>query len=206
MEQGGIEWKKARLGKLTASRVSDVMAKSKSGWGASRYNYMAELIAERLTGEPTEGYVSSAMNWGTEKEPEAKAAYEFRFDKTIDPMGFIIHPKIEMTGASPDGAVDLNGLVETKCPNTATHIDTLVSQKVPSKYISQIQWQLACTDRQWCDFVSFDPRLPESMRLFVKRIDRDNDLISDFEKEIVKFLDELNNKMSSLIRLYGAAA
>lgn len=197
--QGSPEWFAVRCGKVTASRVSDLIAKTKSGWGASRTNYMAELIAERLTGVPAPSFSSAAMQWGTEQEPEARAAYEFRADREVVSAGFVIHPAIADAGASPDGLVDADGLVEIKCPNTATHIETLLGQAVPAKYITQMQFQMACTGRQWCDFVSFDPRLPEAMRFFCKRIERDNKVISQLESDVAEFLDEVAEKIAALI-------
>lgn len=204
--QGTPEWFAARLGKVTASRVADVMAKTKTGWGADRANYMAELIAERLTGEAAASYTNAAMQWGTDQEPNARAAYEFRTDKTVDLIGFAPHPKIEMAGASPDGLVDADGLVEIKCPNTATHIDTLLGAVVPGKYITQMQFQMACTGRKWCDFVSYDPRLPESMSIFVARVQRDDKAIAEMESLVGAFLVEIDQKVSELTARYGSPA
>lgn len=204
--QGSPEWHAIRVGRVTASRVADVTAKTKTGYSASRANYMAELIAERLTGEAAAGFTNAAMQWGTEKEPEARMAYEFRTDAEVVQVGFVPHPVIEMTGASPDGLVGDVGLVEIKCPNTATHIDTLLGQNVPSKYITQMQWQMACTGRAWCDFASYDPRLPEAMRLFVQRVPRDAALIAELEREVSAFLGELDRKVADLRRLYERAA
>ena len=201
--QGSPEWFALRVGKVTASRVADVIAKTKTGWGASRANYMAELIAERLTGEPAEKYTNAAMAWGTEKEPDARAAYEFFRDAHVVEVAFINHPVIGMTGASPDGFVGDHGLVEIKCPNTATHLDTLLSQSIPGKYVTQMLWQMACTGRQWCDFVSYDPRLPEAMSLFVKRVERDDKEIADLEAKVAEFLGELDRKLAQLNAIYG---
>lgn len=201
--QGSAEWHAVRIGKVTASRVADVVAKTKAGWGASRANYMAELIAERLTGEAAERFTNAAMNWGTEKEPDARAAYEFFRDASVTEIGFVAHPTIGMTGASPDGLVADDGMVEIKCPNTATHLDTLLTQAVPAKYNTQMQWQMACTGRKWCDFASYDPRLPESMSLFVKRVERDDKMIFDLEKDVSSFLAELDEKLSKLDGIYG---
>jgi len=201
MDQGSDEWIAMRLGKATASRIADVVAKTKSGYSASRANYMAELVAERLTGNRGETFTNEAMQWGTKKEPDALAAYEFLTNAEIERVAFVPHPKVSMSGASPDGLVGADGLVEVKCPNTATHIDTLLGQNVPGKYVTQIMWQLACTGRQWCDFVSFDPRLPDSMRLFVRRIQRDDLAIAELEKEVTAFLAEVAKKVSELKRL-----
>lgn len=206
--QGTPEWKALRVGKVTASRIADLIAKTRTGCSASRANYLAELIAERLTGEAAEGYTNAAMQWGTEKEPEARAAYEFYNDAEVVAVGFVQHPFIGMSGASPDGLVGDEGLIEIKCPNTATHIDTLLGQSAPSKYMAQMQWQMACTGRQWCDFVSFDPRMPESMRLFVVRVRRDDGMIAELERSVFEFLTEIDLKVANLRSLYqqGRAA
>lgn len=196
--QGSPEWFAVRVGKVTASRVADVVAKTKTGWGASRANYMAELIAERLTGEVAPSFTNAAMQWGTEMEPLARDAYEFRTDATVETVGFVAHPSILMSGASPDGLVGSDGLVEIKCPNTATHIDTLMGDSIASKYETQMQWQMACTGRKWCDFVSFDPRMPESMRLFIRRVNRDDKRISELELLVCDFLEEIKAKVQQL--------
>jgi len=202
--QGTPEWFAARLGRVTASRVADVTAKTKSGYSASRANYAAELIVERLTGQRQEGFTNAAMQWGTDNEPAAREAYEFRSGLWVDQVGLIIHPRIKDSGASPDGLVGDDGMLEIKCPNTATHLDTLTSGKPAGKYITQMQWQMACADRAWCDFVSFDPRLPEELQLFVTRIDRDDDLISELEAEVVAFLVELDARLADLTTRFGA--
>ncbi|MBS4051909.1 MAG: YqaJ viral recombinase family protein [Methylomonas sp.] len=201
MKQGSEEWLAARLGKVTASRVADLTARTKSGYSASRENYMAEIVAERLTGAPAAQYTNSAMQWGTDTEPKARAAYEFYRDMDVVETGFVVHPIIQMSGASPDGLVGDDGLVEIKCPNTATHIDTLLGQAVPGKYVKQMQWQMACTGRKWCDFVSYDPRLPENLRLFVRRVDKDDPLVVELGKEIVAFLAETDEKIIKLLRV-----
>ena len=200
--QGSPEWFAERVGKVTASRVADVIARTKSGWGASRANYMAELIAERLTGAKSEGFVNAAMQHGIDTEPHARDAYSFYAGVEVEPVGFIAHPTIPMSGASPDGLVGNDGLVEIKCPSTATHIDTLLTGKIPEKYITQMQWQMACTGPKWCDFVSFDPRMPESMRLFIKRVERDEKLIASLEKEVELFLREVETKVAALRSMY----
>jgi putative phage-type endonuclease len=205
-EQGTDEWLQERLGKVTASRLSDVIAKTKTGWGASRANYMAELIAERLTMTPAEKFTNAAMQWGLDTEAEACSAYAFRHDADLQEVGFIPHPKIPMTGASPDRLVGELGLAEIKCPNTATHIDTLLGTPIADKYIVQMQWQMACTSRKWCDWVSYDPRMPENMRLFVKRVMRDDTRIAELERAVIDFLRELDEKTSALRERYGAAA
>jgi putative phage-type endonuclease len=198
VEQGTPEWFAARLGNVTASRVADVIAKTKSGYSASRENYMAQLICERMTGTVAESYTNAAMAWGTETEPLARAAYESLADVLVDEVGYIAHPTIERAGASPDGLVGLFGLLEIKCPNTATHIDTLISEQVPTKYITQMQWQMSCTGRTWADFVSFDPRLPSGLQMFVKRVEFDAEYVAMLKEEVIKFLTELDAKISKL--------
>lgn len=200
--QGSQEWFAARCGRVTASRIAEIVAKTKSGYSASRANYMAQLVAERLTGTVGEAFTNAAMQWGTDTEPQARIAYEFYTDAMVAEIGFVPHPNIPEAGASPDGLIGNDGLVEIKCPQTATHIDTLLGSTVPGKYVTQIQWQLACTGRQWCDFVSFDPRLPESMRLYVERVKRDDDRIKGLEEEVVSFLVELRDKVHRLRSKY----
>lgn len=203
MDQRSDEWFAARLGRVTASRVADVVAKTKTGYSASRTNYRAQLVCERLTGQRADEYVSAAMLNGIEKEPEARAAYEWETDATVTEIGFVDHPRIAMSGASPDGLVGDDGLVEIKCPTTATHIATLLGGKViPSKYEAQVQWQMACTGRQWCDFVSYDPRLPDEMRLFVVREKRNDALIAELEEEVSRFLAEVDETVSKLRERY----
>jgi len=204
--QGTDEWLSIRLGKVTASRVADVIARTKTGPSASRANYMAELVAERLTGARGETFTNAAMQWGTDNEPEARLAYEFRTDVTVEQVGFIAHPSIEMSGASPDGLAGTDGLVEIKCPNTATHIETLLTGTIPAKYETQMLWQMACTGRAWCDFASFDPRLPEEMRLFVKRFDRDDKRIAEMEEQVREFLFELDTTVRRLSERYSLRA
>jgi putative phage-type endonuclease len=198
MEQRSTEWFAARLGKVTASRVADVIAKTKTGYSTSRENYMAQLVCERMTGTQGESYSNAAMQWGTDQEPLARAAYEAAKDVLVDEVGFIVHPTIIAAGASPDGLVGDDGLIEIKCPNTATHIDTLLSEKVPSKYNTQMQWQMVCTGRKWCDFVSFDPRMPEGLQLFIQRVDFDEQYVKMLEAEITEFLGELETKIERL--------
>jgi len=195
-------WFQSRLGRVTASRVADVIAKTKTGYSASRDNYMAQLICERLTGQKGESFTNAAMEHGTLTEPLARSAYENKRSLLVKEVGFINHPRIEMSGASPDGLVADDGLVEIKCPNTATHIDTLLSQKVPTKYITQMQWQMLCCQRKWCDFVSFDNRLPEHLQLFIQEVEFDPEYCAMLEKEVSQFLAELDSKVAKLKEKY----
>jgi putative phage-type endonuclease len=203
MEQRTTEWHAARLGKVTASRVADVIAKTKTGYGASRANLMADLIVERLTGQPASTFSNAHMEWGTEQEPHARAAYSARTGELVEEVGFVDHPSVANSGASPDGLVGDEGLVEFKCPATSTHLDTLLAGEAPSKYIAQMQWQMACTGRKWCDFCSYDPRLPEHLRMFVKRVPRDDEYIKTLETEVTKFLAELDEKLKQLEKVNG---
>lgn len=205
MQQGSDEWKAVRLGKVTASRVADVVARTKNGWGASRTNLMAQLLVERLTGQSQDGYTNDAMRWGTETEPQARDAYAFQTDSDVEQTGFVDHPRILMAGASPDGLIGADGLLEIKCPNTATHIDFLLSGEIPDKYIKQMMWQMACTGREWVDYVSFDPRLPADLRIKIARVYRLDKFIQDLENDVTSFLSELDAKLQSLMKLREAA-
>ena len=197
ISQGTEEWRKLRLGKVTASRVADVMSKIKSGESAGRKNYKMDLVVERLTNIPTSSFSNSAMAWGTETEPLARMAYEAFKGVFVNQVAFVEHPTIEWFGCSPDGTIE-DGLIEIKCPNTSTHIDYLLAGVPPSKYIPQMQTQMACTGAKWCDFVSFDPRLPSELQLFVVRLDRDEAYIHDIEVEVQQFLEEVKQIYSQL--------
>lgn len=202
VQQGTDAWKRSRLGRVTASRIADLMARTKTGWGASRANYAAQLIVERLTGIPQDGYSNAAMVWGADTEPAARAAYEFMRDVDVTLAGFVPHPTIKDAGASPDGYVGEAGLVEIKCPNTATHLDTLDGAPIPDKYQVQMLFQMACTGRAWCDWVSFDPRLPPEMQLFVERFPRDDRRIVEIEAAVREFLAELAERVARLEQRY----
>jgi putative phage-type endonuclease len=203
-EQGSDEWRLARLGKVGASMVADATARTKTGWGASRANLAARLVAERLTGKLTESFVNDAMRHGTATEPEAREFYSFVSDVPVAQVGLVLHPSIDMAVASPDGLVGDAGLVEIKCPNTTTHIETLLGGEVDGRYVKQIQWQMACTGRQWCDWVSYDPRMPDEMRLFVRRVQRDDELIAELEKQVSEFLAEVSATVDRLVKIYRA--
>jgi putative phage-type endonuclease len=191
IEQGTEEWLKIRLGKVTASGVADVLAKTKTGPSASRANYLIKLAIQRVTGVVEESFTNEAMQWGKDNEAQARVAYEVASGNFVDQVAFVDHPTIAWFGASPDGLVNSNGLVEIKCPNSATHWSYIKADAPPMKYYIQMQAQMACTNREWCDFVSFDPRMPERSRLFIKRVMRSNDFISDMEAEVKEFLDEV---------------
>ena len=202
IEQGTDEWRQQRAGKVTASRIADVMATTKSGYGASRATYMAELLVERLSGQPVDGFTNAAMQWGTDQEPHAREAYEFITLNDVEQVGFIDHPTIAMAGASPDGQIGADGLVEIKCPNSATHIATLRGAEIDGKYLKQMQWQMACTGRDWCDFVSFDPRLPDEMQIHIRRVQRDPAMIVEMETAVRTFLAEVDEELADLRARY----
>lgn len=198
MEQRTDDWFSARLGKVTASRVADVMARTKTGYGASRANYMAELLCQRLTGRREEGYTNAAMQRGTELEPVARMAYTMITGNDVVECGFVENEFMQL-GASPDGLVGDDGLIEIKCPNTATMIDFIRTSTIDNKYILQMQTQMLCTGRKWCDFVMYDDRLPEQIAFKMIRVDRDNELIGQITHEVGKFLSELDAMQSELL-------
>jgi putative phage-type endonuclease len=201
MDQRTDEWFESRLGKATASRIADIIAKTKTGPSASRENYAVQLVLERITQTKGESYSNAAMQWGTETEPLARQAYELKRGLFVNEVGFIDHPTISNSGASPDGLVGTDGLVEIKCPNSATHMETLVTRKIPQKYIPQMTWQMACTGRSWCDFVSFDPRFPEHLQIFIERIEYDPTYVRMLELEVTQFLDEVEKKVEILRKM-----
>jgi len=196
-EQRSPEWFAQRLGKVTASSVHKVMAKTKTGYSADRENLQAQLVVERMTGQPAKSYSNASMEWGVEQESNARAAYEAHTGRLVQEVGFIPHPTIEMCGASPDGIVG-EGLIEIKCPETATMIDLQLNRKIPDKYLKQMQLQMRCTEKNWCDFVVYDPRMPERLQLLIIRVERDDRLVGEMEAEIVKFLAEVDEKVKKL--------
>jgi len=204
IEQLTEEWFQQRLGKVTASRISDVIAKTKTGVSTSRQNYLIQLVSERLTGKKGESFVNQAMLDGIERESAARALYMLNRDVSVTEVGFFDHPVIINSGASPDGAVNAEedgkyaGLIEIKCPIETTHTNTLMSKSVPSKYIPQMQWQLACTNASWVDFVSYNPNFPPELQLFIARVDRDQIYISELEVEVEKFLEEVEQTIIKL--------
>lgn len=198
--QGSPEWFAARLGKVTASRINDVMATLKSGGeAAGRKNYRAQLVVERLTGQVAETYTNGAMQWGTDHEPDAREAYEFWAGVSVERAGFIDHPTIEGTGASPDGLIGCDGMIEIKCPNTATHIEWMLAGKVPPEHINQMTWQMECCNRKWCDFVSYDPRMPIDLQLFVApRLTADEERTGPIRAAVQQFLTEVECTINRL--------
>jgi putative phage-type endonuclease len=200
MQQQTPEWFQARLGKATASRMADIMTRTKNGFSAKRRDYLIDLCVERLTGQTKNHYVNSAMQWGIDHEADARFQYEVTTGAIVEEAGFVEHPTIANTGASPDGIVYPDGIVEIKCPESTTHFETLLHRKVEDKYSWQIQWQLACTQRAWCDFISYDPRYKPAMRLCILRIARNDDLIKLMQLEVKVFLDEVDNLLDQLFR------
>lgn len=189
-EQGSLTWLLERVGHCTASRFADVLDRLKNGSrGAKSKTYLMEVVCERITGRPVEHYVNSAMEHGTATEPLARMAYEARTGNMVAQPGFLHHPTIEWVGGSVDGLVDDDGMIEIKCPTTSTHIKTLLGTEC--EHLPQIQGYLWITGRTWCDFVSFDPRMPEHLRLFVQRIERDDEYIARLEGDVIQFLSEV---------------
>jgi len=202
MEQRSDDWFSIRLGKVTASRVADVLAKTKSGPSASRANYSAELVAERLTGKRAEGFTNAAMQRGTDLEPVARDAYSFITGHDVVEESFVGHPSIANAGCSPDGLIGDDGLVEIKCVGQSKHIDLLRGGKPDDRYVKQVMWQLACTGRRWCDLAYYDDRFPVEMQMHVVRIDRDDNMIADMEREVSAFLAEIDATVAELSARY----
>jgi putative phage-type endonuclease len=196
VQQGTDEWHELRRGKVTASRVADILAKTKTGASASRNNYLIELALQRVTKTIEPSYTNSAMEWGTQTEPQARVAYEVATHNFVDQVAFVDHPTIEWFGCSPDGLVGDDGLIEIKCPNSATHWEYYKSKEPPKKYWIQMQAQMAVTGRKWCDFVSFDPRMPERSQLLVVNVPRDSEFILFMEAEIKQFLNEVQTEVT----------
>ena len=199
VEQNSIEWLQMRCGMCTASRMADVVTKlKKGGYGKAREDYLWELICERLTGRAEDHYVTPAMEHGMEFEPLARAAYEMAFDCDVEPGQFAMHPAIKWFGASPDGLVGDDGLIEIKCPKSVTHLGYLTGGEVPEDYKPQMLTEMSCAERKWCDFVSFDPRMPKNLRFFCIRYERDDAKIAEIEAEAVKFIAEVDEMIAKL--------
>lgn len=197
-DQRSPEWKALRLGRVTASRIADLTAQTKSGWSTSRANYAAELVLERLTGNIANGYTNAAMEYGIEQEPHARSAYCFMTDASVEEVGFIEHPTIAESGCSPDGMVGDDGMIEIKCPLPATHLQTLLSQEIDGRYVKQIQWQLTCAERKWCDYVSYRPDFPAPMQLFIKRVTFDAPAVATLTDQVREFLAEVEKTVAQL--------
>lgn len=200
MIQGSEEWHNARLGKITASRLKDVMAKTKSGYSASRKNYMIELICQKLSGVAEQGYCNAAMQRGIDLEAVARSVYEADKGVFVEEQGFILHPVGTGFGASPDGLVGENGLIEIKCPNTSTHVDFLKTGKPKREYILQMHGQMLTTGRVWCDFVSYDDRLP-GLEYKCVRVDYDKELANEIIIEVSKFINEMDKEIEEINKL-----
>ena len=197
--QGTDEWKLLRLGHATASRITDVMSKGRgSAESAGVRNYRAQLVAERLTGTVEETYCNADMQRGIDLEDTARTLYSFESGNKVDQIAFMKHPGIDFSGMSPDGMVGDDGLIEIKVPRIATHIEYVLNDSVPAKYIKQLQWQMAVSGRKWNDFISYCPELPDHMQLFIIRADRDDALISEMEKAVITFLASVELMMADL--------
>jgi hypothetical protein len=197
--QGSDDWFSARLGKVTASRLIDVLTNGKgNAESLTRAKYKMDLACEILSNTKAESFINDAMARGTELEPIARMFYEVQFNVQVKEVGFINHPTIAMSGASPDGLVGEDGLIEIKCPNKNTHGTTILTGDIPAKYISQMQWQMSSTGRAWCDYVSFCPEMIDGLQLFVKRVPRDNEYISKAEVAVVEFLKEVDDIVNQI--------
>lgn len=192
------DWYNDRVGKVTASRIGDVMAKTKTGVSASRKNYASQLVCEIMTGKREEGFQSAAMLHGIETEKEARKEYELETFNIVEECGFIQAPDIERSGASPDGLIGVEGVLEIKCPNTATHIETMLTGVIDIKYIYQIQWQMYCSGRKWCHFVSYDNRMPEGLRIYIIYVERDDKMIETIKSEVIKLIEEVEETVKKL--------
>lgn len=189
-------WFADRCGKVTASRIKDIGAKPVKG---KKYNALTlTILSERITGVQEETPTSKAMQWGIDQEENAIAAYENETGNFVKGTGLIDHPVIKLSGASPDGLVNLDGQIEVKCPSTATHLNTLLTKEIPVEYIPQITWQLACTRREWCDFVSYDPRLPEHLQLVVIRVNAEDLDIAGIEQSVIQFNQKIHQIIAEL--------
>lgn len=198
IEQRSPEWHKCRLGKITASKINDVMSKIKSGEAAARRDYRVQLAVERLTGEPTESFTNAAMQWGVDQEDSAREVYEFISGNTVEQIGFVDHPSIPMSGCSPDGLIGDDGMVEIKCPKTATHVGYLLDGGIPKQHMNQMQWQMECADRQWCHFVSYDPRMPTELQLYMVHVERDEELLANIRQAVIALLGEVETMVQEL--------
>lgn len=198
MEQYSAEWWAARIGKVTASGVVGICKGAKGKYLATRKNYMADKIIEILTGAAPEGFTSTAMQWGTDTEPLARAVYEGETGNMVKEVGFIDHPTIDRLGASPDGIVSADINLEIKCPNTATHIEFLLKPVIDRKYIYQMNCQMMCTGATVCHFVSYDPRLPENLAYKMVVVHRDMAICGEIENETGLFLKELDATIKAL--------
>lgn len=195
--QGTDEWKIEKLGHVSAGSVSDILAKGKGGESKMRESYKWRIVTERLTGQIQESFSNDAMLWGVETEEQARTTYELTYGVTVDQTGFVKHPTMQWVGASPDGMVGTDGLIEIKCPHTKTHLQTLEIAKAPAVYIPQMQMQMWTMNRSWCDFVSYDPRLPHNLQFFCIRVNRDQEYIDNMEKEVIRFLAEVESTIEA---------
>jgi len=197
--QGSPEWLRQRTGFVTASRFADVMDFRKDGKpGAKREAYLYETVISRLTGFAPERYVTDAMQWGTDHEPAARMAYETATGAIVESVGFARHPTIKMCGGSVDGLIDSDGMIEIKCPNTKTHLVTVMSHVC--EHLPQVQGYLWITGRQWADFISYDPRLPDGLSLYIQRIQRDDAYIDKLADAVIKFIAEANDMYEELAK------
>ena len=199
MVQQTDEWWDAKRGKVSASHIADIMAKGKGGKpSTTRRNYMTTLLLERLTGETEETFANAAMENGVEQEPVARAAYEAKHGLDVVQVGFIESQILQNFGASPDGLIEDDGLIEIKCPSHGVHLEYLRSETVPRNYVLQIHGQMMCTDRAWCAFVSYDKSFPPHLQMVERMVERDHDLCAEIAHEVKVFNAELDLLMEEL--------
>jgi len=198
MEQRTDEWLQARVGHITGSRMADVISKIKTGESQTRINYKTQLVTERLTNQPVQTYFNNAMQQGIDREPDARMLYELENKIDVEEVGFIKHPNLAWSGVSVDGLVGTDGIIEIKSPLETTHTNTLLKKQAPKKYYPQMQWGLCVTQRNFCDFVSYNPAFPDDLKLFVIRVERDDDYIKMLEEEVVKFNEEIEQLLNSI--------
>ena len=204
LHQGTDEWRLARVGSVGASDAPKVMRKTKTGFSADRDSLLTEKIYERLTGKPWPSFVTAAMQQGIEREPEARTLYSVVKGHDVDEVGIVPHPTIKSSHASPDGYVGERGLVELKCPEARAHMKLLDDGSIPNDHAVQMAWQLCCTGRDWCDYVSYNPDLPIKLQLFIRRVPRDEARNRELEREIARFVEEIDRKVEKLSRRSAA--
>lgn len=204
--QRSPEWFALRAGKLTGSCAKDMLATIQKGEAASRRDLKFKLVAERLSQSSQEdGYTNAVMQWGIDHEAEAIAAYEATTGRFVDAIGFCEHDEL-LVGTSPDGFISTDGILSVKCPKTATHIRYIRDGKEPSEHIAQNTHELWLTGRQWIDFVSYDPRLPDALRLFIVRVTRTQPELDDYGRKALAFLAEVETEQGAICTLVNFTA
>jgi len=206
MQQGSEEWLQATAGSCGSSDAPRIVRKTDKGYSADRGTLLGEKVLEKLTGRRTDRPKTQAMQNGIDREPVARIGYSIKYNIEVEQVPFVPHPLIVGAHCSPDGYVGELGLVEIKCPEAKKHIEVLITEAIPKDHMEQMMWQMACTGRQWCDYVSFHPGFPKEMSMWVKRVPRVETHIKDLESEVKTFIKEINAKVSKLTARYASAA